>query len=134
MSSFLVGKECVDNILSFLDSTNGRAIRQYLHGSFSTSTQNFGDGFDKLGAKMLKLNAEAVGQRYREKANEPTYEFSRTNAHIIQALKSLQCLIYQCSEGNIPRRKLYREMEKLEFALAKEIVYRLPEYDRAKWG
>ena len=52
----------------------------------------------------------------------------------IQVLKSLQCFLYQCTEGTIPKRKLYKTLRDIERVLINDIISKLPEYDKAEWG
>lgn len=99
----------------------------------------------KLANTLWDLNIEAVHQRYPEDKTDSMpgqYEnqklvhhtpYQYTPTTTIQAYKSLQCLVYQCSEGNVPNNPLYKMLEELENAMARQIVYDLPAYDEAKW-
>ena len=95
-----------------------------------------------FGRKLLKMNIEATEQRYIEpylnqqqkKERLKNFRFSQQPINKIQSLKSLSCFLYQCSEGSIPKRKLYKEMRDKETALAFDIINELPEYDKAEWG
>ena len=44
------------------------------------------------------------------------------------------CLLYQCSEGNVPNGRLFNELNRAAGELAQAIVQDLPEYDQASWG
>ena len=92
--------------------------------------------------KMLKLNIDATEQRYttpylnpkEKKERIKSFRFGLVDALPIQALKSLHCYSYQCSEGNIPNKKLYKLLEKLSKDIATHIIDEMPEYDKAEWG
>ena len=52
----------------------------------------------------------------------------------IQAAKSLDCLSYQCCEGEIPETSaLYKTIDKVRNSICRSIVSNLKEYDTAKW-
>jgi hypothetical protein len=140
-----------------IDSTTmHKAVRAI---SFSASGMmafghHLGDAksFDKIGQALFALNIEAVNQRYPDtranafrlpggdiaKADE--YRFNdnfsplHTLADKVACLKALSCLLYQCSEGNVPETETYKELRKMQADMALAIVSRLPEYDAAPWG
>jgi hypothetical protein len=91
------------------------------------------DHIKVLGAELFKLNASAVAQRYNEPEEETEFKFEWQDCNKFQALKSLQCLIYQCSEGNVPETKLYKILRECESAMKNLIIDDLPEYEAAKW-
>lgn len=95
----------------------------------------------KLGISMAILNDAAVNARYGEGTASGdregvTYQFRwEPLTNRIQALKSLQCWHYQCSEGDIPETsELYKVADKVIGYLAQNIVSDLPEYNRAQWA
>lgn len=89
---------------------------------------------DALGQQMLNLNYEAVRYRYGDRETPPKYHYEVAKDNNCQLLKSLRCLIYQCSQGSIPEKSLlYREMNERAVALANKIVAQLPDYDKAEW-
>lgn len=57
-----------------------------------------------------------------------------TKAERIDCYKAISCLLYQCSEGNVPETSLFGELAKLRNDLAGIIVCGLPEYEAAPWG
>lgn len=93
-----------------------------------------------LGTQLYKLNQDALAARYGD--DDPAELFigrgfrarmaSQGDANI-QRLKSLNCLIYQCSEGDVPETELFKRLEKAAGGLAQIIVTSLPAYDTAKW-
>jgi hypothetical protein len=111
------------------------AIREVQRHMYSGRDMFPVDETDKeLGDRLYKLNASAVAQRYREEAETVKYDdelflsFSKINM-----LKALQCLNYQCSEGDIPDTPIYKALNDIEHSLASIIIHDLKEYDDAPW-
>jgi hypothetical protein len=57
-----------------------------------------------------------------------------TDTTPIEQFKAISCLLYQCSDGNVPNSPLYYELSHAAGELAQRIVQDLPEYDKASWG
>ena len=53
---------------------------------------------------------------------------------LLQAFKSLQCYLYQCSEGDVPDSEFFKEVDKFQGQLANKIITKLPEYEGMIWG
>jgi hypothetical protein len=54
---------------------------------------------------------------------------------LVQVLKSLQCWLYQCNEGDVPTTALYGLFDNdVQLYLMSEIIDTLPEYQNAYWG
>lgn len=83
---------------------------------------------------LHEMNCEAVDQRYKEKNERLKLVYSPSGASPVQCLKSLRCLIYQASEGDVAASALYQVVDSLCGVIAMKIVYGLPEYDSAAWG
>jgi hypothetical protein len=106
-----------------------------------------------IGRRLFTLNIEAVQQRYPDTQDNPanmpgsmgcaalplTFNARRitarrvTPADLIDGIKALQALRYQCSEGDVPGAGLYAELGAAIGALAVEVVATLPEYQKASW-
>lgn len=89
---------------------------------------------DELGRRFYILNAAAVAARYGE-ADEPAdYRYAPLGeVPLVHMYKALDCLIYQCSEGDVPERPDYAMLTCMRAKLAMQIVHASPEYDRAPW-
>jgi len=95
------------------------------------------------GLKMLKMNIQALRYRYKDykqffKTSEAVkeykfFEVEKEDKNIFQVLKSLQCYLYQCTEGNIPNKKLYKKLRLIELKLMSWIIDEMPEYKNSKW-
>jgi hypothetical protein len=94
---------------------------------------------DQIGSKLWNLNVRAVAERYGEKYDLckqlRLYKY-RAPGYIdrLQQIKSIRCLLYQLSEGSVPKTKLYQELEDLCNQLMLAYISTLPEYDQAEWA
>ena len=140
MSAFMVEDETINRIVTWLRrevSTSHFAIDRLArkYGVYLGSS----NWDEKLANAMFQLNCDGVNARYGEGEAEqfrplnfrhkPEVYFS-----LVQVLKSLQCWMYQCCEGEVPQTKLYQFFEEVENHLALKIVMDLPEYEKTKWG
>ena len=98
-----------------------------------------GDAETPLGQRLMRLNRQALSERYGDrhpemKATDPEIEGYR---HTPQApnpylfLVALECLLYQCSEGEVVRDPLYAEAERAVSHWRAVILAALPEYQAA---
>lgn len=92
--------------------------------------ENAGD----LYRALFDLNTEAVDQRYNEEnvREYPKYDVT-LDVNNYQRLKSMQCLLYQCSEGNVPESRLYKMLERSINRMALHIAEGAEQYDKANW-
>ena len=89
---------------------------------------------EKVGNFLFKMNTDAVNQRYNEDTEAPQFKYLWLGTvDPIKSYKALQCLIYQCSEGDVPERVAFKELKQLEHALADCIISALPAYEKASW-
>jgi hypothetical protein len=134
MSSFIVSDPTINRVVSYLarDKHNAsyavRRLREEL--GITSAGSELGK---ELGVLMSALNIAAVSTRYNEENAVNDYRFKQVLCTKIQALKSLRCWIYQCSEGDIPERPLYKIMDEYADSLAWSIINAMPEYDAAEW-
>lgn len=152
MSAYIVDPETVNRIVWWIESyclgehfSVSDRLRNELAEAIGITP--CGDGFFyELAYAMMALNVEAVRQRYEPDENGDLpgpigfqldayrYQAKHTPSKI-QVLKSLQCWLYQCTEGNVPETSsLYQTMKKLEGELALMIVSESQEYETAEWG
>ena len=69
--------------------------------------------------KEITMTSKLLRERYR--------------TLLADSLKALQCLIYQCSEGNIPETDAYQALKAAESAIAIAIAEAHPAYAAAGW-
>ena len=134
MSSFMVEDKTINRILTFL-FWKGKTIY------FDSELEKLGiteeEHFNKLGGLMKALNRYAFNYRYNENNNlkqELSFKWIEEETDIFQVLKSVSCLVYQCSEGNTEKKNLFKFLVKLENALKDKIIDDLPEYKKAEWN
>lgn len=140
MSSFLVSDSCINKIVSYL---NRRADRfQWAFRSNGIDLSN-SDDLAKLAGQLYQLNCDALDARYgqgtaaRDTEGRPAeFPFQFTPTTGVAALKAIQCWSYQCSEGDVDQRPLFKTMQTVRLALAEDIVkeYAAKDYEAASWG
>lgn len=136
MSSFLVSDLTINRIISFLSyygGWKGDRIKTMFKEEYDYDLINQ-DDLNLLGIAMLKMNTEALTQRYNDKEkNDISFKHEFVKTTIFQALKSLQCYLYQCMEGDICKRKFYLDLRKVQRNLESDIIDELPLYKEAEW-
>jgi hypothetical protein len=130
MSAFIVEDATISKIVTFI---NGWCDADWYRSSFEKAGVDHHDP-EAFGTALAQMNQDAVCQRYQDEPAELTYRYQPVLASKVAVYKAIQCLSYQCAEGNVPERPLYQLLEKLEACLAGDIIRELPEYDKAVWG
>lgn len=155
MSAFIVDYKTIDNILSVRLNHNILVKYCYLESEFD-SLFYFDDGLphwqsdfylydnlEKLGKEFLRLNIESVEARYPgdEDINmameyAENYKFkSVDNISLGQALKSLNCLMYQsCEIDKYQDNPIWKKMEELKKYLTDAFINLNDEYKNAAWS
>lgn len=113
--------------------------------SFS-SDEDLNKTLRAFGEELLKLNIIAFYDRYnhideikkeiKEAISEYAYEDTPFyDRQRIQVLKSIECFLYQCAEGEIPEKSsLYKALENIAGHIKSNIINKIPEYEKAIWG
>jgi hypothetical protein len=131
MSAFIVDGKTIDRIVTYILDN-----RREFNGLTMTTTQPEGIG-SVIGQQLYRLNTDAVNYRYAEREESPGTRYHYKPAgklSDIQAYKSISCFLYQCSEGDVPERPLFIELNKIHDDLAHRIVGGSAPFDRAEWG
>jgi hypothetical protein len=106
------------------------------------------EAITKLGRELYALNNDALDTRYPHDAEGRdelehnfmgrSFELVRPrrcfDAAMVQRFKSLGCLLYQCTEGDVPDSELFKRAEIAKGKLAIRMVEASAIYDAAKWG
>jgi hypothetical protein len=143
MSAFIVEDKTINSIVAWFDS----ALEE-TYGTITIRQKLLEQGIDpgipgwaeRLGYAMFQLNVIAVDARYGsgegKKFRPLTYRYKVLEpVPLVQVLKSLQCWLYQCNEGDIPTTALYTLFDNdVQLYLMTEIIDALPEYQHAFWG
>jgi hypothetical protein len=133
MSAFVVQDKTINRFICWMENDNyNNGWTKHRLEELKLTTR------ETLGKALFNLNCDAVNQRYGDGQAEQfrpldyrfTYELV-TTPH--QALKSLECWLYQCSEGNVPETPLFQIMEDYSHRLCASIVHNMEQYERARW-
>lgn len=147
MSAFIVTDTTMQWVVVGIES-----FRCYRRGRLPGLLAPFGAITDptELGKALFEMNADAVEHRYGERDPVPEFRFrgkvfalsqhrndagqvyDRTKA--IRAVKAIHCLGYQCCEGDVPQRDLYKALKLMGKEISDLIVRALPEYDEESWN
>lgn len=92
---------------------------------------------DLIFEKLYTMNADAVAQRYKEDPEPmpgkiPDGKKLQGNPYTL--VKALDCLLYQCSEGNVPDTAVFKAIEGYNRRIYKYIVRTSKEYEAAPWA
>lgn len=137
MSAFIVSPECMTRcihaIMAYADELAGIST---LRVNDTPPFARLDEQGQKIGDLLYRINGDAILARYRERDELPVwkYEAATVKPDPYLSLKSLDCLQYQCAEGDIPEREpAYAELGRVICIVAKAIARNTPEYDRAPW-
>lgn len=144
MSCYIVASETISRVVSTLwDATRHNAGLPYTGYEWLKLLMVETDlDAQALGDALLQMNREAFAARYGADAlasddlefGVQEYRWSYTlQRDRCARLKSIKCLLYQCSEGAVPELSLYQALREYAHALATDIVSDLPEYELAQW-
>lgn len=128
----------LSNWLYFENDTHGtfKQCKKAIFKEFPELEEDkFKDNWDKIFTeKLYNLNCYALKKCYGN-SDFPEFEYKEAN-HIskIQCLKSVQCWLYQCAEGDADTKPLYLLMQKIERILLNAIILDLEEYKKADWN
>lgn len=157
MSAYIVDDSTINKIVGYLYNDHssrgyGNDIRRVLKYKYDIILEDGTGAYDEavhpawFACCLRALNERAIGERYGEKAigemsgGNFHYENIRprftgsTIADGVNLYKSVQCLHYQCSEGDATGDELYAVLESISHMLAAGIIHHLPEYDKAEWA
>ena len=116
MSSFIVSKETIENILNGIEACGARAKQIALNDYTYMSDTKY--DAQKFGDEMADLNQRAVNTRYKETEKSVPVKYAvkcvdKTLKNLMKAQVSLQCLKYQSDEFDYEEPTL-RTLDKLE--------------------
>lgn len=131
MSAFIVEKESIERIASIISLRD--TYKRRLRKDFNIDLEQK-EGFNNLCVALYSLNYDSVNYRYRENTVlEPDTYSVMLSDNPFQDIKTIQCFLYQCSEGDIPDTKLFGFIEDLLHDLMYDVISKNPEYEKAKW-
>ena len=134
MSAYVVSNDTINRIVTYLekDNSENRWDRDMLAkaAGIPPTDPNFAD---KLGEQLLLLNVDSVNRLYNEQDAPQDYEFKRIPCSKMQLFKTLSCYLYQSCEGDCDKTALFKAVDRMQFSIAKSIIYDLPAYEYAEW-
>jgi hypothetical protein len=112
MSAFLVADKTINNVVNWLRRNIDQLPIIAAQLQQLNIDTNAPDWAENLGHVMFLLDMNAVDARYGDgeaaKFRKLDYHFEHTEpVSLVQVLKSLQCWLYQCNEGDVPETELY---------------------------
>lgn len=151
MSSYICNPETYQTIIDAIFSEDGFRRQRGRH--FFEVSPTLRPRPEVVHEALFSMNVEAFCQcypgengertRYPEEISDftplPCYPEAGfpphlTRKRLVQAYKSVGCLLYQCGEGDIPDSALYKALRNFEADLARELVQGSEEYEEALWG
>ena len=132
MSSFIVSQKTMNRVMSYIRRHATDEIKELDYDP------NVFESMVKLNSALVALNHQAVDIRYKGDKNkfnpQKATEFVSIEVSDAQAFYSLCCLIYQCTEGDIPdTSELYQMLSEIRDELAKTIAYKVADSEHAEW-
>lgn len=148
MSAFVVDPQTISNIVSYFYTRRNRD--SWLVDKLKRETEFAVDNssyVQDLGQAMYNMNINAVSQRYpNDTINTLPGSYTEDNKLLafkykfncdmsrVWAIKALESLLYQCSEGNVEDTKMFKFWVSVKHSWAMEVIRSLPEYEKAPWS
>tara|TARA_R100000789_G_scaffold82297_1_gene77702 strand:+ start:313 stop:735 length:423 start_codon:yes stop_codon:yes gene_type:complete len=140
MSAYIVDNRVLFDVIMAIKSVYGGGSRyNSLQALKDKATKKPRSLFDDL----VQLNEHSIIERYGKdhgmNGNHNIWNdngFDVSNSGVVnkhQLLKSLDCYMYQCCEGDSMEDDLYVDLEHIKGQLARDIVRDAPQYEKAKW-
>jgi hypothetical protein len=140
MSAFMLADETINCVVYWLfrEVTKSHWLKEQVENTLKIETTQ-PDWEEALGKDMFQLNIDGVNDRYGQgeakNFRDLDYQYTPVFGSKIEVLKSLQCWLYQCMEGEVVKKPLYKFFDTvIEHHLMASIIYDLPEYNSAAWG
>jgi hypothetical protein len=137
MSAYVVSPNTINAVVNAINGTGGQDGPSEMRSPFLNLNHRIFFDWTLFGQMLMDMNIAAVLQRYKDDLDmipKEKYRFKSVRYPKIVSYKCMHCLIYQCSEGDVPEWPLFKALERAAAALAESIVCDLPEYNQAPWG
>lgn len=138
MSAFVVEDKTINTVVSFLNSTTD-PFSAYPFKTLGYDSRSI-DDLERLARDLYLMNCDAVDARYGKgkfttSDAELAFTFSFVNnPNPVAVYKHAKCLRYQCSEGDVPERHLFKALEQFIETIATQIIEEIPGYKETAWG
>ena len=162
MSSFMVKSETIATIADFISTVfndKNNNTRMAIQDNAYTTIEKLQPqnsyiktvSIKAVYAALSEMNCNALNQRYIHGDKAEPEQFPKDYNHFeiarnyhdgayeipasyYQLLKSIDCYLYQCSEGNVPESALYKAVQSIRNTLANWIIRNTTAYNAANWG
>lgn len=141
MSAFLFGSDGIDRVIAAIN---------YGAQKGCPTPMTLLMPANGVGLRLLAMNYKALQECYQERTTghfgEAPSAYRNRPAQIteVQMLKSLQCFVYQCSEGDVVETPLFQKLDAIKKWFEERLGYLPPRnglptkypagYDAAQWG
>ena len=99
------------------DATIDRVVEAFAHINACPSLTTH-----EIGAALARMNRRAVNWRYNTRVTASRYSFKARRASLAAMYKACACLLYQCSEGNVPKSALYKTLDNVGTVIARRLT------------
>ena len=88
---------------------------------------------------LVGMNIDALIARYKEAdVDKNSFKFIPVEEYsLIEAIKCMDCYLYQCNEGDIPKGYIYKKIQRVQKQLIMEYmldkIRNSPEYEALPW-
>jgi hypothetical protein len=140
MSAFMVEDKTINRVVTWIaqEVLRNEWFKDKVEKATGIDTTKT-DWEEELGKAMFQLNIDGMNDRYGEgeakRFRKLNYLYTPAYCTRIQVLRSMQCWLYQCAEGEVVKNPLYQFFDiVIAPYLMSSIISDLPEYQRAEWG
>ncbi len=149
MSAFVVEKELIDFLLSFMASSRDaqvfvRSRTHWVRDWYAIADHATGEReIDRIGHILHAENVRSVNHRYRQDDRPDDYRFEEHGAALAlqgtalaaQLVKAVDCLDYQsCETNDWEQSDAWRILQDIRARIWKTVPGFVAAYDAAKWG
>ena len=151
MSCFILKEEIIAGIAEYIKALNdigydffGYSIPHSLNAALDLGYRSTSE--NTIFKKLYAFNVQAFNGRYGDDFNCDDIEIPKNYKTLFhpqeetpqpweyQLLKHISCYLYQVSEDATVNTNLYKALKELEIVIEKNIVWRMPEMQKATWG
>lgn len=136
MSAFIVQDNVINRIVSKVRDNRSGLEHPFKYLGYDLKGNR--EDCERLAVDLHLLNCDGVDDRYGKgtAAHDVAvcFQYRYSEASLIQVYKHAQCLRYQCAEGDVRNRPLFKALDQFVKMLADTIIRTyLPEYEKAQW-
>lgn len=139
MSCWIVEPKSVKKIAEVINQTLSHEgmFGIYAPSNGPLAAEYIGMSVEEIYNKLYQMNIDAYDARYGEKDFIPKMPkqgyLGDAYLNIYQTLKTVECFLYQCCEGDVDTRESYKGVEQLANIIRRAIIGKSKEYQNAKW-